>query len=314
MHKSVLLEEAINTLQIKENGIYVDATLGYGGHSGEILKRLKKGKLFAFDQDDDAISYCQEKFKDNNNIVIIRSNFVNLKQELNKRGITKIDGILFDLGVSSPQLDQIERGFSFHNDALLDMRMDKTNSISAINVVNDYDKQDLIRIFRDYGEEKYAVSIANKIVEYRKNKRIETTLELVDIIKSGMPYKAMRETHPARRVFQAIRIEVNNELGVLKQALEDAIELLDINGIISVITFHSLEDKIVKKAYKHYSEVASELKNLPEIPDEYKPTLKIIESKITPSAHELAENARARSSKLRVAQKIKRWYYETKKE
>ena len=305
MHKSVLLEEAINSLNIKEDGIYVDATLGYGGHSGEILKRLKKGKLFAFDQDDYAINYCKEKFSNNDNIIIIKSNFANLKEELAKHGINKIDGILFDLGVSSVQLDQKERGFSFHNDATLDMRMNREQELDAKVVVNTYEKSELIKIFREYGEEKYAVSIANKIVEYRKNKEIESTLELVDIIKSGMPYKAMREGHPARRVFQAIRIEVNNELGVLNTALEDAIDILAKDGIISVITFHSLEDKIVKKIFKKYSDISNELKKLPIIPEEYMPTLKVIDAKITPSKEELEENNRARSSKLRVAQKIK---------
>lgn len=305
MHKSVLLEESINSLNIKEDGVYVDATLGYGGHSGEILKRLKKGKLFAFDQDEYAINYCKEKFIDNGNIEIIKSNFSNMLEELNKRGITKVDGILFDLGVSSVQLDMEERGFSFHKDALLDMRMDTSKSFSAYNVVNEYSYNDLVRIFREYGEEKYSTSIANKIVKYRENKPIETTLELVDIIKSGMPMKAMRESHPARRVFQAIRIEVNNELGVLQTALEDAIKLLDIGGRISVITFHSLEDKQVKKTFKKYSEIDEKIKNLPFIPEEYKPILKIVEKGITPSKKELEENNRSRSSRLRVAEKIK---------
>ena len=305
MHKSVLLEESINSLNIKEDGVYVDATLGYGGHSGEILKRLKKGKLFAFDQDEYAINYCKDKFKDNGNIEIIKSNFSNMLKELNKREITKVDGILFDLGVSSVQLDQDERGFSFHKDAKLDMRMDTSKSFSAYNVVNEYSYNDLVRIFREYGEEKYSTSIANKIVKYRENKPIETTLELVDIIKSGMPMKAMRESHPARRVFQAIRIEVNNELGVLQTALEDAIKLLNIGGRISVITFHSLEDKQVKKAFKKYSEIDEKIKGLPFIPEEYKPILKIIEKGITPSQKELEENNRSRSSRLRVAEKIK---------
>ena len=305
MHKSVLLEESINSLNIKEDGVYVDATLGYGGHSGEILKRLKKGKLFAFDQDEYAINYCKDKFKDNGNIEIIKSNFSNMLKELNKREITKVDGILFDLGVSSVQLDQEERGFSFHKDAKLDMRMDTSKSFSAYNVVNEYSYNDLVRIFREYGEEKYSTSVANKIVKYRENKPIETTLELVDIIKSGMPMKAMRESHPARRVFQAIRIEVNNELGVLQTALEDAIKLLDVGGRISVITFHSLEDKQVKKTFKKYSEIDEKIKGLPFIPEEYKPILKIIEKGITPSQKELEENNRSRSSRLRVAEKIK---------
>lgn len=305
MHKSVLLEDSINSLNIKEDGVYVDATLGYGGHSGEILKRLKKGKLFAFDQDEYAINYCKDKFKDNSNIEMIKSNFSNMLEELKKRGITKVDGILFDLGVSSVQLDMEERGFSFHKDAKLDMRMDTSKSFSAYNVVNEYPYNDLVRIFREYGEEKYSTSIANKIVKYRENKPIETTLELVDIIKSGMPMKAMRESHPARRVFQAIRIEVNNELGVLQTALEDAIKLLDIGGRISVITFHSLEDKQVKKTFKKYSEIDEKIKNLPFIPEEYKPILKIVEKGITPSKKELEENNRSRSSRLRVAEKIK---------
>ncbi len=305
MHKSVLLEESINSLNIKEDGVYVDATLGYGGHSGEILKRLKKGKLFAFDQDEYAINYCMDKFKDNGNIEIIKSNFSNMLDELSKRGINKVDGILFDLGVSSVQLDQEERGFSFHKDAKLDMRMDTSKSFSAYNVVNEYSYNDLVRIFREYGEEKYSTSVANKIIKYRENKPIETTLELVDIIKSGMPMKAMRESHPARRVFQAIRIEVNNELGVLQTALEDAIKLLDIGGRISVITFHSLEDKQVKKTFKKYSEIDDKIKGLPFIPEEYMPILKIIEKGITPSEKELEENNRSRSSRLRVAEKIK---------
>lgn len=305
MHKSVLLEEAIKSLNIQEDGIYVDCTLGYGGHSEEILKRIKKGKLFAFDQDENAIKYCHDKFRDYDNIEIIKSNFVNMKKELNNRGIYKVDGILFDLGVSSPQLDDGERGFSFHQDAVLDMRMDVNGELTAKDVVNNYEKEELIRIFREYGEEKYAVSIANKIIEYRKNKEIASTLELVDIIKSGVPFKAMRDGHPARRVFQAIRIEVNKELDVLKIALEDAIELLSKDGIISVITFHSLEDKIVKKIYKKYSDIDAELKKLPVIPDEYAPILKIVEAKITPGKKELEDNNRARSSKLRVAKKIR---------
>ena len=305
MHKSVLLKETIDSLNIRENGIYVDCTLGYGGHSEEIIKRIKKGKLFAFDQDENAIKYCCDKFKNIKNIVIIKSNFVNIKEELKKRGIDKVDGILFDLGVSSPQLDDGTRGFSFHQDAILDMRMDTSNPLTAKEVVNNYSKNDLVRIFRDYGEERYASSIANNIIKYRKEKVINTTLELVEIIKNSIPYKAMREGHPARRVFQAIRIEVNHELDVLQVALEDSIELLAKDGIISVITFHSLEDKIVKKIYKKYSDINSELKKLPTVPEEFAPILKIIDAKITPSKLEVEENNRARSSKLRVAKKIK---------
>lgn len=306
MHKSVLLEESIDGLNIKENGVYVDCTLGFGGHSSEILKRLKKGLLIAIDQDDMAIKASKERLsKISDNYEIIKCNFVRMKEELLKRGISKVDGILFDLGVSSPQLDIDERGFSYHHDAKLDMRMDQSKEFSAYDVVNTYDYNRLIKIFREYGEEKYATSIAKQIIKYREDKPIETTLELVDIIKSGMPYKAMRDSHPARKVFQAIRIEVNDELNVLEKALEDAISLLNANGRICVITFHSLEDRIVKNIFRKYSEVPNEIKKLPFVPKEYQPVLKIISKGTVPSEKELEENNRARSSRLRIAEKIK---------
>lgn len=306
MHKSVLLEESIDGLNIKENGVYVDCTLGFGGHSSEILKRLKKGLLIAIDQDDMAIKASKERLsKISDNYEIIKCNFVRMKEELLKRGINKVDGILFDLGVSSPQLDIDERGFSYHHDAKLDMRMDQSKEFSAYDVVNTYDYDKLVKIFREYGEEKYATSIAKQIIKYRENKPIETTLELVDIIKSGMPYKAMRDSHPARKVFQAIRIEVNDELNVLEKALEDAISLLNVNGRICVITFHSLEDRIVKNIFRKYSEVPNEIKKLPFVPEEYQPVLKIISKGTVPSKKELEENNRARSSRLRIAEKIK---------
>ncbi len=304
MHKSVLLNESINGLNIKEDGIYVDCTLGYAGHSSEILKRLKKGYLYAFDQDDEAILASKAKLNSiASNYEIIKSNFVNLKEELNKRGITKVDGILFDLGVSSPQLDNAYRGFSYHEDAKLDMRMDKDNPLSAYQVVNDYSESDLITIFYRYGEERYSKSIARKIVDYRKNKKIETTLELVEIIKSAVPEKYKRETHPAKRCFQAIRIEVNKELEVFEIALKDAIEILNTNGRICVITFHSLEDKICKEIFKKNSEVNKVFKGLPNIPKEYMPRLKII-GKYTPTKEELDNNNRSRSSTLRIAEKL----------
>ncbi len=304
MHKSVLLNESINGLNIKEDGIYVDCTLGYAGHSSEILKRLKKGYLYAFDQDDEAILASKAKLNSiASNYEIIKSNFVNLKEELNKRGITKVDGILFDLGVSSPQLDNAYRGFSYHEDAKLDMRMDKDNPLSAYQVVNDYSESDLITIFYRYGEERYSKSIARKIVDYRKNKKIETTLELVEIIKSAVPEKYKRETHPAKRCFQAIRIEVNKELEVFEIALKDAIEILNTNGRICVITFHSLEDKICKEIFKKNSEVNKVFKGLPNIPKEYMPRLKII-GKYTPTKEELNDNNRSRSSTLRIAEKL----------
>jgi 16S rRNA (cytosine1402-N4)-methyltransferase len=305
MHKSVLLDETIENLNIRENLIYVDATLGYAGHSREVLKRIKKGFLFAFDQDSEAILHSNKVLKDiSNSYEIIHSNFVNLKTELNKRGITKIDGIMFDLGVSSPQLDNEERGFSYHNDARLDMRMNKDDEISAYEVVNNYSFEDLSDIFFKYGEEKYARSIAKKIVEERKNKNIETTLELVEIIKSSVPDKYKRDGHPARKVFQAIRIEVNKELEILESSLSDAIEMLNVGGRICVITFHSLEDRICKNVFKKFSEVPEIVKGLPIIPEEYKPALKIID-RITPTEEELEFNNRARSATLRVAEKIK---------
>ena len=305
MHKTVLLNEAIDNLNVKEDGIYVDCTLGFGGHSGLILKRVKRGFLFAFDQDDMAINYSTEKLSEiGDNFEIIKSNFANLKEELYKRNIKKIDGIVFDLGVSSPQLDIADRGFSYHNDAKLDMRMDTSKSFSAYNVVNEYSYEELVRIIRDYGEEKYASSIAKNIVKKREEKKIETTLELVDIIRNSMPVKATMGSHPARKTFQAIRIEVNNELEVLKIALEAAIDMIKVGGRVSVITFHSLEDRIVKDIFRKYSEVDKNLSKLPFIPEEYLPKYKLI-ANITPSEEELEENNRARSSRLRVIERIK---------
>lgn len=304
-HKSVLLNESIESLSIKEDGVYVDATLGFGGHSLEILKRIKKGFLIAFDQDSEAIEYSKERLHEYDNYLIIKSNFVNMRECLNKNNIDKVDGILFDLGVSSMQLDEDYRGFSFHNDAPLDMRMDTDNNFSAYDVVNSYSYQDLVRILRDYGEEKYASSIAKNIVREREKNEIKTTFQLVDIIKMSMPAKAMRDGHPARKTFQAIRIEVNHELEVLESALEQAIDLIKVGGRISVITFHSLEDRIVKNIFRKYSEVDSKFAKLPYVPDEYLPKLKVISKGITPSEEELSENNRARSSRLRVVEKIR---------
>lgn len=307
MHYSVLLNEAIDSLNIDENGIYVDATLGYGGHSSLILSKLNKGFLYSFDQDIDAINYSNDRLsKISNSYEIIKSNFVNLKEELKKKNIDKINGIIFDLGVSSPQLDEKDRGFSYHQDSRLDMRMDKDNPLSAYEVVNNYSKIDLIKIFRDYGEEKFAVSIANNILKYREKKDIETTLELVDIIKLSVPERVKREKNPAKKVFQAIRIEVNNELDVLSNALEDAISMLKPGGRIVVITFHSLEDRIVKNIFKKYSEVPKDLKILPFVPLEYQPILKLINKDvILPSKKELEENRRSRSAKMRIAERIR---------
>lgn len=302
LHYSVLKNEAVDGLNIKSDGVYVDATLGYGGHSKLIHSRLKKGKLIAFDQDTEAIDFCKNLFKDKENVTLIHSNFVNLKTELESRGITKVDGILFDLGVSSPQIDESARGFSFMNDAPLDMRMDKSQKFSAYNVVNEYELHDLIDIFYKYGEEKFSKPIAKAIIE---NRPINTTLELVDIIKKSVPTKYELTSHPERRIFQAIRIEVNSELRVLESVLPDAIDMLNSGGRISVITFHSLEDRITKNIFNKYSRVDDLVKGLPEIPEEYKPKLKLINKKpILPSEHELGENSRSKSAKLRIAERI----------
>ena len=306
-HISVLLQESISFLNLKENSIVVDATLGYGGHSSNILERVNKGYLFAFDQDSEAIRYSTDRLnKIGTNFTIIKSNFVNMKEELNKRDINKVDAVLFDLGVSSPQLDDESRGFSFHNDARLDMRMDREQKLSAYEVVNEYSEQDLSRIFYKYGEDKFSKSIARKIVEYRKNKPIETTLELVEVIKSGVPMKYRINKHPARQIFQAIRIEVNHELDVIEPALSQALELLRVGGRVAVITFHSLEDRLVKNYFKEKTKVDDKVKGMPNIPDEYLPDFKLVVNKaIIPSEEEIENNPRARSSKLRVIERIK---------
>ena len=301
MHKSVLLNESIEALNIKNTDIIVDCTLGYGGHSSEILKRVGNGYLYSFDQDIDAIKFSDKRLKQiKDNYEIIKSNFVNIRAELYKRNIKRVDGIIYDLGVSSPQLDTDDRGFSFHNDARLDMRMDKDSKLDGYKVVNEYSYKDLVRIFRNYGEEKYSSSIAKGII---KSRPITTTLELVEVIKNNVPEKYRREKHPARKVFQAIRIEVNDELNVFEKSLKDSLELLNVGGRICVITFHSLEDKICKNIFKSVSEVDNTLKKLPIIPDGLKPKYKVLKS-ITPSNTELDKNKRSRSAKLRIIERV----------
>lgn len=302
-HYSVMKNESINNLNLKEDGIYVDATLGYAGHSKEILNVVKKGFLYAFDADLEAINYSNEELKKiGTNFKIFHTNFANLKETLND---IKVDGILFDLGVSSPQIDDSLRGFSFMHEAKLDMRMNKDQKFSAYDVVNDYTKEDLINIFYSYGEEDKSKFIANEIVKYRENKKIETTKELVSIIKNSVGAKYFNQKHPERQIFQAIRIEVNNELNVLEMVLPDAISLLKSGGRICVITFHSLEDRIVKRIFKKYSEVDDLVKGLPEIPKEYKPIIKIINKKpIEASEDEIKNNSRSKSAKLRVIERI----------
>lgn len=303
MHESVLLTESIQYLNLNPKSIIVDCTLGYAGHSSHILKQIKEGYLYAFDQDKDAIKEAEKKLKEiGNNYEIINTNFVNLKEEINKR-IEKVDGILFDLGVSSPQLDEAERGFSFHKDAKLDMRMNKEQNLSAYDIVNNYPLEKLTKIFQTYGEEKYSLSIARGIVKARENKKIETTLELAEIIKENVPEKYRRMGHPARKVFQAIRIEVNDELNVFEKALKDALDLINVGGRVCVITFHSLEDKICKKIFNEVSSIPKELQNLPIIPDEYKPKYKII-ANIKPTNEEIEKNNRSRSARLRVIERV----------
>jgi len=307
MHQSVLLEEAIEGLNVKPDGIYIDCTLGGAGHSKEILKRLKTGFLYGFDQDKTAIETSYQRLKEiSDRFELINRNFVYLQDEMLKRNVTGVDGILFDLGVSSPQFDQGERGFSYKYDAKLDMRMNQDQTLTAYDIVNNYLFEDLVYIISKYGEERYAKQIARAIERERKKKPIETTLELVEVIKSAVPLKNQREKHPAKRTFQALRIETNKELEVLPQALEQAIKLLKPGGRLCVITFHSLEDKITKDIFKKYSDLPELPRGLPVLPDNLgKPILKIVNKKvITPSEEELAMNKRAHSAKLRIVEKL----------
>jgi 16S rRNA (cytosine1402-N4)-methyltransferase len=309
-HTTVLLEETVDGLNIKPDGTYVDCTLGGAGHSELILSKLSdNGKLYAFDQDDIAIANAKEKLAPyGDRLIIIKSNFLHLKDELENQGVTEVDGILYDLGVSSPQLDTPERGFSYHHDAPLDMRMDQDAPLSAYDVINEWPYEKLVKIFFQYGEEKFSKQIARKIEAARENAPIKTTGELVELIKEAIPAPARRKGgHPAKRVFQAVRIAVNDELGVFEKSLEQAIDLLAVGGRISVITFHSLEDRICKVTLKKASETPSLPPGLPIIPEEYQPKLKLITRKpILPSEEELEFNNRARSAKLRIAEKAKK--------
>lgn len=300
MHKSVLLDESINGLNIKPDGTYIDCTLGYAGHSGEILKRLEtEGFLFAFDQDEEAVNFSYDKLsKIGNNFKIFHTNFRNIKECITD----KVDGILFDLGVSSPQLDDASRGFSFHKDAPLDMRMDKRQELDAYKVVNTYPLEKLIDILYIYGEEVNAKSIAKGIIS---NRPINTTLELADVIKENVPISYRKRSNPCRKTFQAIRIEVNSELSILESSLMDAFSLLKPNGRMCVITFHSLEDRIVKNVFKKLCSDDINSKNLPVVPLEMRAKAKLITKKpIIPSDSELELNNRSRSAKLRIIEKL----------
>lgn len=306
MHYSVMKKECIENLNIKSDGIYVDGTIGLAGHSKEILSLIPNGHLYGFDQDDYAIMSSDKTLKSvRNNYTLIRDNFKNMKKRLNELDVNGVDGILLDLGVSSPQIDEASRGFSFMKNATLDMRMDNRNTLTAKKIINEYSEKELLRIFYEYGEEKFSKPIVSKIMEYRNEKVIETTLELVKIIESSVPKKYFINNHPERQIFQAIRIEVNNELNVLNDVLPDTINLLNKGGRLCVLTFHSLEDRIVKKTFKKYSEVNEVVKGLPVIPDEYKPLIKIINNKpITANEEEIKENSRSKSAKLRVIERI----------
>lgn len=308
-HDTVLLNETVEGLNIKPDGIYIDCTLGGAGHTSLILSQLNEnGHLYSFDQDMTAINNAEKLLReevDKGKLTFIHSNFRNIKSEMLALGVTKVDGILYDLGVSSPQLDVTERGFSYHKEARLDMRMDQSQELTAHDIVNKWEYSDLVRIFFRYGEEKFSKQIARVIEAARKNKTIDTTQELVELIKEAIPAPARRKGgHPAKRVFQALRIAVNDELGSLEDSLEAAVELLALNGRISIITFHSLEDRIVKQLFKSYSKLPELPRGLPIIPDQQMPIIKLVNKKpIIPSDEEIEANNRARSAKLRIAEK-----------
>ena len=307
-HKTVLLNETVDMLNIKEDGLYVDCTLGGGGHSSLILSKLNKGHLYCFDQDDEAIVSANEKLaKISDHFTIIHANFKDIKKELAARGIFKVDGIIYDLGVLSPQFDHADRGFSYRENARLDMRMNRRQSLTAYDVVNKYSYEKLIGILFKYGEEKFSKSIARHIERERKIKPIETTFELSEIIRKAIPARARRTGgHPAKRTFQAIRIEVNDELNVFEKSLHDALSLLNVGGRIAVITFHSLEDKIAKYTFNEVSNQKELPKQIAVIPDYLKPSfIKVNRKPILASEEELENNHRSHSAKLRVIERIK---------
>lgn len=305
-HKPVMLNECIEGLNIKEDGIYVDGTLGGAGHSSQIIKKLSnKGILIGIDRDTDALKAAKEKLKDNTNIKYIHGNHDDIENLLKEIGINEVDGILLDLGVSSYQLDERARGFSYMGEAKLDMRMDKTQELTAKDVVNNYSEEQLARIIFEYGEERFSRSIAKNIVNQRKIKEIETTLELVDIIKRSIPMSKQKDGHPAKRTFQAIRIEVNNEIEPLFNTIKSSVKMLKSGGRLCVITFHSLEDKAVKKAYQELEGICTCPKDLPYCVCGAISYGKIINKKpIVASKEEQKENSRSKSAKLRIFERI----------
>ncbi|WP_323702668.1 16S rRNA (cytosine(1402)-N(4))-methyltransferase RsmH [Mammaliicoccus sp. Dog046] len=308
-HVSVLLEETVNKLDIKPNGTYVDCTLGGAGHSLYLVQQLNdNGRLIAIDQDETAIEHAKDILKDHiHKVTFVQDNFRNLEYILEDLHISEVDGVLYDLGVSSPQLDTPERGFSYHYDAKLDMRMDQSQPLSAYEVINEWSYEQLVKIFFRYGEEKFSKQIARKIEARREQVPIETTFELVDLIKEGIPAAKRRKGgHPAKRVFQAVRIAVNDELGAFETSIEAAIQNVKVGGRISVITFHSLEDRLCKQVFQEYEKGPDVPRGIPVIPDEYKPKLKRVNKKpIVSDEQELEQNNRARSAKLRVAEILK---------
>lgn len=303
-HIPVLLNETIDGLNIRPNGIYVDGTAGGGGHSSQILKKLKTGKLISIDRDPDAIATVRQRFKENENSIVIKGNYSDMKSLLLQRGIRQVDGVLLDIGVSSHQLDTAERGFSFHEDAPLDMRMSQSGA-SAADLVNNLSQKELSKIIYTYGEEKYADSISKAIVKYREEKPIETTFELADIIRNSVPERVRRAGHPARKTFQALRIEVNGELDALEKGLDEAFELLCKGGRLAVITFHSLEDRIVKQKMTSWYQGCTCPKDFPVCVCGNKPKAKPVTRKpIVANSQELSTNPRSRSAKLRICEKI----------
>ena len=306
IHISVMRDEAIESLNIKENGIYIDGTAGGGGHSQEIVNRLSKnGKLFAIDQDPDAIETVTERFKNNENVIICKGNFSNMKELVGAHGTKEVDGVLLDIGVSSHQLDEGQRGFSYHTDAPLDMRMSQSGPTAA-DLVNTLPEKEIARILLEYGEEKFASMIARGIVRRREEKKIETTLELAELIKESVPAKVRRgDKHPARKSFQALRIAVNQELDALSKGLDEAFELLSVGGRLSVITFHSLEDRMVKQRMNSWCTGCTCPPEFPVCVCGNKPKAKLIYKKgLSPSEEELENNLRARSARLRVCEKL----------
>ena len=310
-HVTVLLNEAVENLKIKPDGVYVDCTLGGGGHTRKILSQLNEnGRLFSFDQDQTAIEYNQKALDNqlqNGKLTLVKDNFRNIKKRLNDFGVSKIDGAVYDLGVSSPQFDVAQRGFSYKLEAPLDMRMDQGQALTAKQIVNEWSFNDLVRIFSRYGEEKFAKSIARKIEKQRQLQPIQTTTELVEVIKAGIPARARRTGgHPAKRVFQALRIAVNDELGALEASLEQVLEMLNIDGRVSVITFQSLEDRLVKSMFKEKTSLPDLPQGLPVIPQGMEVDYRLANRKpILPTKSEIETNHRAHSAKLRVIERIK---------